>query len=152
MEYLYIVGIIGYYLYKAYSGSKKKQEENNLPDSGYETSSPPKKKKGLFDEILEEIERAQREQAPKPTPAPQTVVIPEVKKTAPKQQNKPFPKSVPQWETPQMAAHLEGERTTSDNIFSLEGTGKIKRERGFARMKMSPKEALKAQIILERKF
>lgn len=145
MEYLYILGIVGYYLYKAYSNSKKKQEKNNLPDSEYNTPVPPKKKKGLFDEILEEIEKAQREQTPKPVPVPEV-------KTVQKQQNKPAKKTVPQLEIPRMAANLEGERTTPDNFFAMEETAKVKEDRNFAGMKMSPKEALKAQIILERKF
>ncbi len=142
MEYLYIAGIIGYYLYKAYSSNKKKQE-NKMPDYGSQT--PQKKKKGLFDEILEEIEKAQKaEQAPKPATVAETV--------QPKSNKKKKPVAIiPQWEAPVMSIETEGQRVTADTPFFTEEPA-VKKSGRFAGMNMSPKEALKAQIILERKF
>lgn len=135
--------MIGYYLFKAYNANKEKQEETYIPENS-ETNPAPRKKKSIFDEFLEEIEKAQQAQQ-----APQTVP------TAPAPAVMKKPKEVKNIvETPhvELASRLEGQRSTSDTIPIEEIDTKKSSKRGFAGMNMSPKEALKAQIILERKF
>jgi hypothetical protein len=57
-EYIYLFLIVGYYLYKAFA-SKKQQDD--IPDS----TVPPQKKKTFLEEILEQIEQQNQ---PKPSP------------------------------------------------------------------------------------
>lgn len=146
-SYIYIVLIVGYYLYKAYAANKKKQMENAEPFPKQSTTQHPSKK-GFFDTILEEIEKAQeaQQQTPKPNPAP---VV-----TAPKSKPIKTKKALAEpmiFEQTSFLIEEEGQRVTADSpIFSEEK--KVKKSKGFGGMNMSPKEALKAQIILERKF
>lgn len=168
MEYLYIFGIVGYYLYKFYSNNKKKERENleTLPP----TQNTTKKKKGFFDDFLEELEK--QKQAP-PT---KTVQEPSNKKnhepaknreqkTEPRRENpvkkvqkKPAPLLVDDFSKPlnkyfEMPQNdLNDEISNTDIQSILEKPENHHHRKKFAGMNMSPKEALKAQIILEKKY
>lgn len=161
MEYLYIVGIVAYYLYKAYSSNKKKQQEKAETIPPAQQSPKQKKKKGFFDEILEEIEK----QNEAPAPAPQTIPTSREKKIEPRREIKP--KKVEKKTATVLAEkhaqplnkhfempknEMEEEIANTDIQALLDKTNKPKSTSGFAGMNMTPKEALKAQIILERKY
>lgn len=150
MEYLSIIAVIAYYLYKAYSAAKKNEKTSEpVHEVPSPSPAPGKKKKGLFDEILEEIERAQQAQAPKPAPAPKPV--PSAEKVKRKKPVEAIDYYQP-LESNMMSAETEGQRSTIESYSPVEAVPVKKEKRRFAGMSMSPKEALKAQIILEKRF
>lgn len=147
MSYIYILLVVGYYLYKAYASNKKKQMENAAPFPEQSTTQNPSKK-GFFDEILEELEKAQKSQQPATSTPPASVVQ---QKSTPKKVTKTVYEPTILEQT-NFSPEEEGQRITVDTPTDMEDKKDKKWSRGFAGMKMSPKEALKAQIILERKF
>ena len=209
MEYLYIVGIVGYYLYKAYSSNKKKQENNpgSFPTA---QENPNKKKKGFFDDFLEEIEKqnqspkTQPQQASRNTQTQKPTSIQAKESTNTRQeptykresettnkraleptykrqeehprnknqkieprrdnplkkvQKKPVPFLTEEISSKPLNKYFEmpendlnQEISTNDIQSILENADKPKSKRRFAGMNVSPKEALKAQIILEKRF
>lgn len=163
MEYLYIGGIVAYYLYKAYSNHKKKEQENldTIPPTQH---LPKKKKKGFFDEFLEELEK----QNNPPAPTYQKANVPTsnrrepvIDKT-PKKLNSPKKKPVTiidEVNKYSFQDYSEGNTATkigSEPMQEMEAiiheSDQPRKKRGFAGMDMTPKQALKAQIILERKY
>lgn len=146
MSYLILVLTIGYYLYKAFAKYKEEQSDVNLPAP---TPAPTaqKKKKSFFDDILEEIEKAQKAQEQSMNVPQQSMV-----KTQKAKKSKPNKHYSPnKLDIAPLSPEQEGVRVTEDFTFEQVPATTIPK-RGFAGMKMSPKDALKAQIILERKF
>lgn len=98
MEWLYIVGLIGYYLYKAYSKGIENASDKNKPKKPIEPIGERKKEKTL-DEILKElVDNANKQQTPKPETkkTPDVKVLEEKKKEIKEvQKNKPIVKDNP---------------------------------------------------------
>ena len=176
MEYLYIVGIVGYYIYKAYSNNKKKQQEKAEAIPSAQENSKQKKKKGFFDDFLEELEKQQTHPKPSTTKAApvnrdqtinkrdetitsreQTIVARKDISTK-KVQKKPVPAIADKhvkplnkyFEMPSNDLDLEVANTDIQTLLEVSNQPKSKRK--FAGMDISPKEALKAQIILNKRF
>lgn len=151
MEYLYIIGIIGYYLYQAYSKSKKDKAKEVVAEAPSKTS----KKKSFLEELLEEMDK--KSGKPAPAPVPKTTPLPVTKA----EKKKPV-KKVSSLDTIQDRIDsyvyndqqiAEGIRSTIDEVppvlpdkdkapsrFRLRGTD------------LSARDAVVAQVILERKF
>lgn len=89
MEWLYIVGLIGYYLYRAYAkGIEKSTEKENNTSKPIQPIGERKKEKTL-DEILKElVENAnkQNNNAPVPKKSTETKVLEEKKKVLKEEQ------------------------------------------------------------------
>jgi hypothetical protein len=66
IEYIYLLLVVGYYIYKAVAGNKSKQ----VPEVDTEVSHPPKKKKSFLEEILEQIEQQNKPSSKPSTPTP----------------------------------------------------------------------------------
>ncbi|HUH73100.1 MAG TPA: hypothetical protein VLZ75_01710 [Chitinophagales bacterium] len=183
MSYLYIAGIVAYYLYKAYANNKKKQQENaeSIPSA----QQPTKKKKGFFDEFLEELEK--HNQAPEQTsPKEETVVVKTPMRTAPReetvvrsptrnvQKEEPAINKIPRKLTQAKKSaspifseeiakpinkyfdippsEIDAEIGNTDIESILQESDQPKSRKRFAGMDITPKQALKSQIILEKKF
>lgn len=170
MEYLYIAGIIAYYVYKAYANNKKKQQEKAETIPSAQKSTAPKKKKGFFDDFLEELEK--QNQAPTTKQKEETVVV--APTTRPNQREERAINKTPQkikqakakpapvyaediakpinkyFEIPKSELDVEIANTDIEAI--LQGADQPKERKTFAGMDISPKQALKSQIILERRF
>ena len=170
MEYIYILGLIGYYLYKAYNSSNRKEHksESHAPKE-LETTQLPQNK-SLFDYILDEINKSQEKKTEAPHTEDKTrkrifsdhkkplVESKNVKKSIPPKQRKinPIehshyqPVDIHHFENYNAFTDTEGQRVTQDAIPSK--VKKVKQSSFFAGMHLSAKDAIKAQIILERKF
>ncbi|MCO5249255.1 MAG: hypothetical protein M9887_09950 [Chitinophagales bacterium] len=162
MEYIYIIAIVGYYIYKTYANAKKEEQERakKLGKTAPTTPSDPKKK-SLIDQIFEEIKKSSQEHYPtSPSPthhAPQNTqkrVVPEARRSIEKKvlkQKVSADKNVPLLgQKHKMSVNIEPLSATPDYFKTAESTKK--KSKTFAGMKMSPREAIIAQIILERKF
>ncbi len=153
MEYIYILAIIGYYIYKHYSSAKENEEQ--LPDYSVPGDTDSSEKgKGIFDTMLEEWKKEFETPAPEYKTPPLTVPIdthPPVKKPLVERKKESGYKPVEMKSNFQtLMAETEGGRTTEDLTAPQENRPSAPRR--FAGMNMTPKEAFKAQIILERKF
>lgn len=147
MEYIYIIGLIAFYLFRAF---KSKDDSDELP---VPTSTQGKPKRKSFEEMLGELLGEADDYTP---PVPKSVPIdihPPVRKPLVEREvRKPEPSFKIPLDSPILQTELveEGGRTTED---ILEGNiERPKTRRGFAGMNMTAREAMKAQIILERKF
>lgn len=178
MKWIIFLGLIGYYLYKAYLEAAKKQaEQGNLPEkTGKKSFNPPKKQKS-FEDILKDLEDALEG---KTTP-PQT-------QTTAKQEFKPYTQQQKRaiYETKQDEDSIENEtmymesvedgtiekysnlsnyKSDVSSIESMETRIEAVDVEGFEKQqpkppkfmilnkkKMNAKDLFTAQIILERKF
>ncbi|MCO5230519.1 MAG: hypothetical protein M9958_05105 [Chitinophagales bacterium] len=139
LEYIYILAIVGYYAYKFFF---KKDKQDDVP----EVTQPKKKSKNIFEEILAEIEKASKQtEAPKPKPK---AAVPTTKK---KEKIKYQPITMPE-SISSFSIYEEGQASTITEAPQQEAHTTIKKPKKFGKMNMSPKEALIAQIILEKKF
>lgn len=147
MEYIYIIGLIAFYLFRAF---KSKDDSDELPAP---TSTQGKPKRKSFEEMLEDLLGEGNDYTP---PVPKSVPIdihPPVRKPLVERK---APKAQPAYELPKDSPILqtelveEGGRVTLDIL--EENVERPKTRRGFAGMNMTAREAMKAQIILERKF
>ena len=88
MEYIYIIAIIGYYIYKVYAGAKKEEETNAKKRQAQSPShsEPAPKKKSMIEHILEEIEKANQEN--QKTTQPHSQPVPTVQTRKPVQDRK----------------------------------------------------------------
>lgn len=140
LEYIYILAIVGYYAYKFFF--KKDKQDENVP----EVTQPKKKSKNIFEEILQEIEKASKQmEAPKPKPK---TAAPIAKK---REKIKYQPISMPESKS-SFSIYEEGQASTIIEVPQQEVNTVPKKPKKFGKMNMSPKEALIAQIILEKKF
>ena len=169
MEWIYIIGLIGYYLYKAYNKGIENATKNPKPIKKVEQREPEKS----FEDILKEIiQQNEPKVAPKPTPPP-------------KQQQKPVVKSKPltpntnkRSEDPILHNHdipsesieydanienicqkrYNSIETSSNRIEAKEDENyNVRKSQGFKGLLvdgklLSAKEMLIAQTVFERKF
>lgn len=180
MEYIYIIGIIGYYLYKAYSSKKEKEEQENIPKANTTkraATSSKEKKKGFLEQMLEDMAQeydATPSNPPQQYNAPVDDFFPppvhSSQRTAPSDEfyppsRRPVSKPKPKAKEPIRVVKKELLEMTTSSITGLavaegeigsmeeeEARKKKQSDRNFAGMNLSAREAIKSQIILERKF
>jgi len=73
---VYVVAVLGYFIYRAVQGKKRKElDETNQPEE------EPSQRPASFEDLLKEIRETQKlkRQVPKPTPVFQEVVVPKEK-------------------------------------------------------------------------
>lgn len=174
MEYIYIIGIIGYYLYKSYSSNKEKEKED-IPNA----DSTEEAQKGFLDQMLEDLAQQQDVTTAKPKNSTSTTSTGDSfppskpvrsKSTAPHDDLYPpsrrptIQQKTKAKEPVEKVVKKELLEMTMENISDLGvAVGEIGSEeerarsrsqskRHFAGMNMSAKEAIKAKMILERKY
>lgn|GEM_PF-3845373 len=154
MEYLYIIGIIGYYLYQAYSKSKKDKAKEVVAEAPPKTS----KKKSFLEELLEEMDKMNKKSGkPAPAPVPKTTPLPVTKA----EKKKPV-KKVSSLDTIQDRIDsyvyndqqiAEGIRSTIDEVSPvLPDKDKAPSRFRLRGTDLSARDAVVAQVIMERKF
>lgn len=152
-EYIYIVLVVGYYIYKAVAARKKEQEQTPIPTS---TTSRPKKKKSFLDDLLEQIENEGKKQttptAPKPAP-----VAKKKNRARPVDVIKEMPETVfsPYDQTYSFDANSEGGSLVETNPSTIkvsEQPVKKKTSIKIGSSVLSPRDAIVAQVVFDRKF
>lgn len=150
-EFLFSLLILGYYAYTFISKNREKKTEPQV-----ETVEPGKKKKTFMEEFLEELEKQQNANPPKPeAPLPEPVMQkrntnkpPKPKKTAPSKRE-----PMPEWSSPEM----EGGLTTLTSTIASEEMPVSQKRKHAAKIVLgnsvlSPKDAVVAQLLFERRF
>lgn len=162
-EYVYLLLIVGYYLYKAFA-SKKQQD---IPESAV----PPQKKKTFLEELLEQIEQQNQ-----PKPAPKRVptsyetahdsreVVQNTARDHRAQQERKEDSMNPYAQRPVVrsaepkireavvaASHKQKVEGKMADIFE-ETTVTNKSKIRLGNTVLSPKDAVVAQILFERRF
>ena len=178
MEWIYIIGLIGYYLYKAYNKGIENSTNNNKPIKKIERKQE-KNFGELIKDLLEQTEAKQAEMAK--TQAPKPVNTPKKEQQKPVVKSKPLtPNSAKRSEEPILHEHdvfnasIEYDNAV-ENIFhkrydSVESKGSHRieaiedenyavgrRNKAFKGLLvdgrlLSAKEMLIAQTVFERKF
>lgn len=151
-EYVYVVLLIGYYLYKAFKGKK---EDEEVPTTGEQK----KKKKSVLEELMEELERQQKANMPKPAPAPTPAPVPTAtaqRKSPPKRPVEPMPELLAyeqsyQSDFVQMESKMVSELVDND-IKVVKPARKKAAGIRLGSTVISPKDAIVAQVLFERKF
>lgn len=178
MKWIIFLGLIGYYLYKAYLDAAKKQaQEGNLPGKSGRNNSPSPKKQKSFEDILKDLEDALEGKTTPPQP-----------QTTAKQEFKPYTQQQKRtiYESKRDEDSIENEtmymesvedgtidkysnlgnyKSDVSSIESMETRIEAVDVEGFEKQqpkppkfmmlnkkKMNAKDLFTAQIILERKF
>lgn len=145
-EYVYLLLIVGYYLYKAFAGKK-----DEAPQASESAAPPRKKKKSFLEEILEQIE--QQNQQPK-APAP-VDSFPEYRELEHERTYEPArttlqPPPKPQAEVAQKRVEHQGVILPKEK--KVAQVKKQRRTITLGSSVLSPKDAVVAQVLFERKF
>ncbi|MCO5233016.1 MAG: hypothetical protein LC105_04505 [Chitinophagales bacterium] len=138
VEVIYILAILGYYAYKFFFKKGKDAEDSS-------SKTVLKKRKNVFEEFIEKVKEEAKHQTElnQPTPA----------KTNPRKKKKQYqPVNIP---VPNESVFIYEEGQSSTHNY--EETAKDvhiepRKPKKFGKMNMTAKEALIAQIILEKKF
>jgi hypothetical protein len=178
MKWIIFLGLIGYYLYKAYLDAAKKQaQEGNLPEKSGRNNSPSPKKQKSFEDILKDLEDALEGKTT--PPQPQTTAKQEFKPYAQQQkrtiyeskrdedsiENETMYMESVEDGTIDKYSNLGNYKSDVSSIESMETRIEAVDVEGFEKQqpkppkfmmlnkkKMNAKDLFTAQIILEKKF
>lgn len=152
-EIVFSLLILGYYVYTFIVRNKEKK---NAPEPQAETTAPGKKKKSFLEEFLEELEKQQNANQPKPelpVPEPMVQKMNPQKPAKPKKSVPPKMEPVSAWPSPEM----EGGLTTMPSTIAEEGKSVSQKRKHVNKIVigntvLSPKDAVLAQVLFDRKF
>lgn len=149
-EYIYVILLVGYYLYKAFKGKK---DDDEVP------AGETKKKKSVLEELMEELERQQKADLPKPEPAPAPVPVPSAtvkKKSPPKRVVEPMPELLAYEQSYKSDfVHMESQMVSQIENNEIQVAKPVRKKPAGIRLGstvLSPKDAIVAQVLFERKF
>jgi hypothetical protein len=150
-EIVFSLLIVGYYVYTFIA---KNREKKSAPQT--DSTPPGKKKKTFLDDFLEELEKQQKANMPKTeVPVPEPVMQRRNPNSSPKPKKAAAPRKEPvaQWFSPEM----EGGLTTMTSTFASEEQPVLQKKKHagkivFGSTVLSPKDAIVAQLLFERRF